>query len=239
MSDKTSGLPVLVGSVALNDLLSMTDVSDPNDGVTGGPAGTSKQVLASQLAALIRPPQGPQMFPLAAGGEVLFHPSLANQNAIALATGTMFLSYGYAQVSETIDHISIPTGGTAATGATYAAYVLFTVDGSGNLTRVAATASNTALWTTNFQAYNGTNVNQALTAPYAKVAGLLYAGGLLYVGAGTPPTIVGASGFAGDGGSSLAAGLSGKVTGLAAVPSSVAAGSVVSTPFVPALVLLP
>ncbi len=218
-----------------NDLLSVVDVND----ASMAPAGTTKRMTLAQLAAFIAPPQGPRMFPLAGGGEVAFHPALANQNAIALATGTMLLAYGYAQVSETIGHVSIPTGGTAATGATYAAYGLFTVDGSGNLTRVAATASNTSLWTTNFQAYNGTNVSQALTATYAKVAGQLYAAGLLYVGAGTAPTIVGASGFAGDGGSSLAAGLSGKVTGLATLPSSVTAGSVASTPFVPACVLLP
>jgi hypothetical protein len=217
-------------SVLPDDLLLLTDVHDTSMSA----AGTTKKATVSQVV----PPQGPRMFPLAAGGEVLFHPALANQNAIALATGTMFLSYGYAQVSETIGHISVPTG-TGGTSATFCGYSLYTVDASGNLTQVAHTNSNTSLWTTNFQSYNGINVSQALTATYAKVAGQLYAAGLLYVGAGTAPQVVGASGFAGDAGSSLAAGLSGKVTGLSALPASVAAGSVASTAFVPACVLLP
>ena len=184
-------------------------------------------------------PSGPSMLPLFGGGEAAFNPGLASQNGISAATGVMLLAFGYATVTETIDHISVATGGTSATSATYCAYGLFTVDASYNLTLVAHTASNTSLWTTNFQSYNGINVTQALSASYTKIAGQLYAVGMLYVGTGTAPTVVGASLFAGDGGSALAAGMGAKVTGLSTVPSSVAVGSLVGFSNPPCFALLP
>ena len=169
------------------------------------------------------------MYPVAgSSGEFVFAPQAASQNNVTLTSGSLILSYGVATRSEVIALISVPTGGVTAAGATYAAYGLYTVDSSGNLTLVASTNSNTSLWTLSYQSYNGFNVAQPLSASYTKVAGQRYAVGALFVGS-TAPQVVGTSSFAGDAGSSLAAGVSAQLTGQSTLPASISAGSLSGT----------
>lgn len=108
--------------------------------------------------------------------------SRLNINAIALPTSSGYLRCAFftATKSETITKIVGYTGSTAASGLTYAAMGLYTIDGSGNGTLVASCASDTTLFTTNYTRYS-----KALSASYSKVAGQRYAWAVLCTGSVT------------------------------------------------------
>lgn len=96
-----------------------------------------------------------------------------------LPAGSLRLTYFTARRTETITSVRTNCT-TLQSGATLCRIGLYTVDSSGNLTLVAATANDTTLWTA-AQSYT-----KAFSASYAKVRGQRYAVGLLTVGGGAP-----------------------------------------------------
>lgn len=179
-------------------------------------------------ATLTVGPQTGSMEALWTGGEVIVPRMQVTSQGGTFASGTLTLTFGTATVTETIGHISCQTAGTNASGGTYAAYGLYTVDSSGNLTLVAHSNSDTTLWIYQYTSLNGYNVSAALTASYQKIAGQRYAVGALFVGT-TPPSIVGAAASAGDAGTNfIQPMLSAKLTGQSSIPSSITVGSLSS-----------
>lgn len=101
--------------------------------------------------------------------------------------GNLRLTYFTARKSETVTQVRVPTGSTAAVGATLCRIGLYTVDPStGDLTLVTSTANDTNLWIAQNTAYTKT-----LSSSYAVTRGTRYAIGLLVVGASTAPTFMG------------------------------------------------
>jgi hypothetical protein len=94
------------------------------------------------------------------------------------------LTYFTARKTETINNLRTLCA-TVATSTTLARIGLYTVAGNGDLTLVASTESDTALWETAGQR------TKALSASYSKVRGQRYAVGVLWVGSGNAPTFAG------------------------------------------------
>ena len=145
-------------------------------------------------------------------------------SSAALVSGTMHLTYWTAEKTETINNI-IGNTGNAAAGATptYCAMGLYSVDGSGNLTLLGQCANDTTLFAGTFIAYT-----RAVTTPFTKVTGQRYAFAYLVVSAASMPVMIGYNGTTVL--SSFAPRISGVVSGQAALPASVPAGSVVTSP---------
>lgn len=104
-------------------------------------------------------------------------------------SGEVHLAFFTAAENKTVSNISMVTSGTAAATVTLIRMGLYTVDGSGNVTLVAQTASDTAL----FNAINTTFTRAFSTtggypASYNLVAGTRYAVGFIVV-ATTRPTL--------------------------------------------------
>lgn len=119
-------------------------------------------------------------------GESSIPRQLATSSVITMTSQLLRLSYFTAQKTETITTLRVTTGGTGA-GATPTLVRLgvYSVDPStGDLTLIASTANDTTLLATPA----GSN-SKALSASWAKVAGLRYAVGLLVVTGATAPTI--------------------------------------------------
>lgn len=116
-------------------------------------------------------------------GEALFERVAFTQQQ-TLTGGTLALTYWHAVKTETAGHVVTGTGSQGASGLSYAAIGLYTIDGSGNLTLAASTGNlSGTLWVNTFTEYTA-----ALTAGFPKVAGTRYAMGLLAVGT-TPPNL--------------------------------------------------
>jgi hypothetical protein len=138
------------------------------------------------------------------------------------ASGVEHFTFFRADKSMTVGHIQFQTGGTAASGITYAAVGLYTVSGSA-LTLVASSSVTTT--------FSGSYANQsrALASGYAVVTGTIYAVGILQVGT-TPASVLGAwynAAFLGSAPS--LAGTAG--SGLTALAASEASTSVQQFPF--------
>jgi hypothetical protein len=145
-------------------------------GTTASPANTTGP--AYQAVA-------PYSGELLTAGEAVQHRVAFTQQQ-PLTTGTMFLTYWTAARTETAAHVVTTTGGTAASGLTYANIGFFTVAANGDLTLVASTGDlHTTLWIATF-----TDYDSSLGAGFTKVAGTRYALGLLAVGT-TPPNLWG------------------------------------------------
>lgn len=163
-------------------------------------------------------------------GEEAYSRRHATQDCV-LTSGTMLLTYFTARKTETITQVTLFTGSTAAAGLTLAQIAIYSVDGSGNLTEVVATASDTSL-------FNATNSSftKALSSSFAKVAGTQYVCAVLAIGT-TVPSLVGSIGFGAL--TSVAPRLCGAVPGQASLPSSTAAGNVVADTRMVESLLLP
>ena len=150
-------------------------------------------------------------------GEALFYRAAFTQQQ-ALAASTLMLTYWTAVKTETINNVQTVTGGTAASGLTYANIGIYTIDGSGNLTLAASTGDlHTTLWASTYTKYTS-----ALTSGFSKVAGTRYAMGLLAVGT-TPPNLFGQYvSFSGN--APIIAGTVSETT----LPGTLTAGSVVA-----------
>jgi hypothetical protein len=148
-------------------------------------------ILTDTPAALVQPQP---LFPGNAGmlggnvGEEILPRWTVGNNAFALTSGLLVLTYFTAAKTETIGHIECSTGGAAASNWTYGGMGIFTVSSAGLLTLVAKGENTSTLWGSEYS-YPGANVGAtkvALTAGYTKVAGQTYAVGALYVGSTVP-----------------------------------------------------
>lgn len=167
-------------------------------------------------------------------GEETFSRRLVTSNQAATTTQILRLSYFTARKTETTTAVRVLSGATAA-GATptLIRVGLYTVSAVGDLTLVASTPNDTALFASPSTAYT-----KAFSASYAKVAGQRYAVGVLVVTAATAPTLLGSAALSG-GEPSVAPVIAGLVTGQSDLPSPVAAGSVLTNGQLHYVALLP
>lgn len=150
------------------------------------------------------------------GEEVL--PRLHTIGAQGLAAGSVHLTYFTARKTETINNIRMLTDATAAAGTTLARMGVYSVDGGGNLTLVAASANDTTIFDDPYSPYL-----KALTTPFSKTKGTRYAVAVLFTGT-TPPMITGMTVSGAD--ASLPPRLCGLYAGQTDLPANIPAGSV-------------
>lgn len=150
------------------------------------------------------------------GEEIL--PRLTTTGAQQLVSGTLHLTYFTARKTETINTVRMLSDATAAAGTTLARMGIYSVDGGGNLTLVASTANDLALFDDVYSPYP-----KALSAAFAKAKGQRYAFGVLVVGT-TMPIITGLTISGAD--ASLPPRLNGLMAGQADLPANIAAGAV-------------
>lgn len=156
-------------------------------------------------------------------GEATFDPKIATNLIISGANQRLQLTYFTALRTETCTQFGVNTGGTAA-GATptLCRIGLYTVDGSDNLTLVAATNNDTTLF-----AGANTRYTKPASASYSKVAGQRYATGVLVVTAATAPTFCGTASMGGSGLSqSTLPRRQGRVAGVSDLPATITAATV-------------
>lgn len=152
-------------------------------------------------------------------------PRVLTQAANALATTQVLrLTYFTARKTESISQVKMVTGGTAA-GATpsLVRIGIYSVAPNGDLTLIASTPTDTALFAAANTAYT-----KALSAAFTKVEGQRYAVGLLLNTAAAFPTILGAAQQNAVLGA-VAPILNGSVTAQADLPNSVATASVATS----------
>lgn len=156
---------------------------------------------------------------LAAGEGTL--PRSLHLGAAGTGTGALRLSYWTARRTETCNQIRTNTSSTgAAATPTLCRMGIYSVDGSGNLTLLAACANDTTLWATPSTVYT-----RNLTSAFSKVGGQRYAAAALVVTGATAPTLQGASSF-GVGVLDAAPRIAGQVAGQTDLPASIAIGSI-------------
>lgn len=97
--------------------------------------------------------------------------------SVSLASGTIRFAYFTARKTEAVANLATMTASTAAAGLTLARMGLYEVDATGNLTLIASTANDTALW-----AGTGIRYQRPTTATAYKVRGRRYAFATLIVG---------------------------------------------------------
>jgi hypothetical protein len=154
----------------------------------------------------------------------------------SMPSGTMRATYFTAQKTETVTQIRV-VGGSTAAGATptLVKFGLFSAAADGALTLLAATASDTSV----FSVAN-TRYTRSLTGSVSKVAGQRYAVGVLVVTAAAAPTVActpAATGMSGE--FTEAPYLGATATGLSDMPASVAVGSLSGSGNVPYAAVLP
>lgn len=155
-----------------------------------------------------------------ASGESTMSRRFVSANAVASGSQSLRLTYFTARKTETISQVRVPTGVTAASGATLCRIGIYEEDPSTrDLTLVASTANDTALWIATSTVYT-----KSLSASFTKTRGKRYAVGLLFVGS-TAPNFTGQTGVAGGeaGQTPRTGGLVGSQSDL---PSSVSSGSI-------------
>jgi hypothetical protein len=154
-----------------------------------------------------------------ARGEIL-------STAIGTVSGVLYLTYFTADKTEAITTVTAWTGGTAAAATpTLCRYGVYSVAGNGDLTQVAATVNDTALFAAANTAYP-----KALSATWNKVAGQRYAVGPIIVSGAATPTFHGkqlASTSVMNTIARMSPAIVGRVTGLTDLPSSVTVGTLV------------
>ena len=111
----------------------------------------------------------------------------ASVNTISMPTGTVRLAYFVARRNATVTAVKVWSGGTAA-GATptLVKFGLYSVDSSGNLTLMSATASDTSIFASAATAYS-----RNLLASQAVQADQLYAIAAIVVTSAATPTVDG------------------------------------------------
>ena len=150
-------------------------------------------------------------------------PRWAAGGSATLTAQQLTLTYFTALTSRSVTIVGW-VAGTAAAGATLARIGVFSVAANGDLALIGATANDP---TGTFPTAN-VAASKALAAATAITRGSRYALGFLQVGATTVPTVR-ASGIATSGLSGIPPRLSGAVTGQPDLPTTILAGSVLST----------
>ena len=158
-------------------------------------------------------------------------PRALSTAGVSTGTGSLRLTYFTAAKTETINSIRTVCT-TAGTSSTLQRIGIYSIDGSGNLTLVASTATDLTLWIAT-SAYTKT-----LSASFSKVRGTRYAVGILYVGGGTAPSLSGLlpTNATEDGQPPR---LSGFLTSQTDLPATVAVGNILDTSNNHYAVLLP
>lgn len=153
-------------------------------------------------------------------GQEAFSRDICDGTASASVSQLLKLSYFTAYKTETIGNVVTYTGGTAA-GATptLCKVGLYSVAANGDLTLVASTANDTAMWAAANTAYT-----KALTASVKVQKGQRYALATLIVTAAAAPALVSNSVAAAVAG--VAPRIHGQVAGQTDLPASVTAGTV-------------
>lgn len=229
----SSGATYAVGDAVFNPADGSTYVCIL--GTTGNqpPNVTYWQAVAQGAPSNLAPP---------VSGEETVAGTMCN-SSITLTSQLLVLSYFVATKTETISKVYAAVQGTAAVGGTLGRFGIWSVNpADGSLTALLAASPNVA---TSFNSANqdanasGTRTGGALSSAFSKVAGTLYAAGVLWVGSGAAPVIVAAlikSGF-GDGGRIPPHAR--QVAAQADLPSTVAAGSLANCPWQSFLNLTP
>lgn len=128
---------------------------------------------------------------LLSSGEEVISREVVSANT-ATVSGRVQLTYFTARKSETTTQTKMYTGATAA-GATpsLCRIGLYSIDGSGNGTLVAAVANDTTL-------FGSTNsgFTRSWSSSYSKVAGQMYALGIIVISAAAMPTLASIAGAA-------------------------------------------
>jgi hypothetical protein len=139
-------------------------------------------------------------------------------------SGTLLLTYRRALKTETITKLSMASGTAAGATPSLVKFGVYSVnETTGDLTRVAITASDTSTFSAANTAYE-----LALTSSWTKTKGTLYAYAVLVVSSASLPTIVGNSHFSSTPVNAILA-LSPRITAAVAsqtdLPSSIASGT--------------
>jgi hypothetical protein len=136
------------------------------------------------------------------------------------SSGTMLIGYLDAAASDTAASVFFAVAATVSAAVTASKVVLYSVDGSGNLTQIAETAGFTADWAT-----SGPLV-KAFTAPVGITKGNRYAVGVFMTTSGASPSVRGASATGLLQGATGVRRLAAILTGLGAAPSSITAATI-------------
>ena len=146
---------------------------------------------------------------------------LYSSGGASLISGAAIFNYFTAQRTETVGFVTTFTGSPAGATLTYAAVGVYSVDGSGNLTKIFDSGDlHATLWASTFATYN-----TALTSTFTKVAGTKYAVAMLATtSVGTMPQL---SSYGPPGAiiNSVTPVLQQGITGQATLPASVPVGS--------------
>lgn len=171
-----------------------------------------------------------------ASGEATFDRRFSAALSAASVSGVLELTYFVATKTETINTLALYCAGIIAGTPTLIRYGVYSVASNGDLTLVASTASDTALF-----AVASTRYPKALSAPWSKVAGTLYAVGELVL-ATTVPSVYGMTTGASNVLSDIFAlepRLSGSRNGQTDLPSSITSGNVVQSRKAPYVEMIP
>lgn len=155
-------------------------------------------------------------------GQATIARDLVQSAAVGSTAGTLRLTYFTARRSETVTQVRVWSGSTAAAATpTLVRIGLYSVAANGDVTLVASTASDTALF-----AATHTSYTKAFSASYDLVKGQRYAVGILVVTGAAAPTYHGATVFPGSGAEATAAPrLAASVGSQTDLPASVVSGS--------------
>lgn len=145
------------------------------------------------------------------------------------ATGSAALTLFRAEKTITVGNVTMITGASASSGLSLARMGLYTIDGSGNATLVARTASDTTLFNSGSAVYTRAfSTAGGYPATYKIQQGSLYAIGVICVGTTggnyLSTLILSASTVIGDL-MGLSPRIAGNVTGQTDLPTSIASGS--------------
>ena len=162
----------------------------------------------------------------------VFGRNLINQST-GPGTGAIWLTYFTPAATATISQITMASGITASSGLTLARMGLYTVDGSGNLTLVARTASDTTLFNTNQTIYvRNLNTTGGYPATYQLIAGTRYALAIIMTGTTMPSlACLGYSQTVGAAITALSPRTNGTYTGQTDLTTTISVGSIGSNQY--------
>lgn len=229
------------GNTILGNDSRLTDARTPNTHATSHGSGGSDPVTVAQsqvtdltanLAAKLASSDADVSFTrLSEPGDILTVGQVVPRrsrlmSAVSQVSGTLVLTYFYADRSETISTLTVWTRNIAAAATpTLCRMGLYSVAGNGDLTLVASTPNDTALFGAVDTAYP-----KALSTPVAITRGTQYATALLVVTAATAPNFHGYQYLSTSPINTivrLSPPMVGRVTSQTDLPSSVSAGSIV------------
>jgi hypothetical protein len=164
-------------------------------------------------------------------GEATMNRRLAG-TTLSVPNGTLRLAYFTATKSETITSVRTVVS-VAGAGSTLQRIGVYSVAGNGDLTLIASTPNDTALWIA-----NGLQYSKSFSDSFSKVRGTRYAVGTLVVGSSTAPTLWGSNVLAAAE-MAEAPRLSAILTSQTDLPASAAAGTLTNSSAALYSVLLP